>query len=200
GAPLFAIEPVPWEMVDVEAIDALLLGSANAVRHAGEQLRAFAGKLVYAVGQKTADAARAAGFIIADTGSGGLQALLGTLQPPLRLLRLAGDAHVTLSPPAGVEIVTRVVYRAAPRSLPPVFAERLLSGGVVLLHSAEAARAFAVQCDALALDREALAIAAIGPRVLAAAGEGWSAARAAERPDDAALLAIAAEMCQKPDQ
>lgn len=196
GAPLFAIEPVAWEPVDPRAVDGLLLGSGNAVRHGGAHLRAFAGKPVYAVGAKTAAVAEQAGFTIAAVGEGTLQGLLDRLTPPLRLLRLAGEAHVDVTPPDGIELATRIVYRAVPLPLPDGFVRNLRAGGLVLLHSAEAARRFAAECDGLGVRRDAIALAAIGPRVLATAGQGWAQARAAANPEESALLALAAEMCQ----
>src|SRR3954462_6722677 len=70
--PLFEIQPISWEPPDAGEIDALLIGSANAVRHAGPVLAEFRGKPVYAVGETTAAAARAAGLTIAALGNGGL--------------------------------------------------------------------------------------------------------------------------------
>ncbi len=36
--PLFDVEPVEWDVPDAAGFDGLLLTSANAVAHAGEQL------------------------------------------------------------------------------------------------------------------------------------------------------------------
>jgi len=44
--------------------------------------------------------------------------------------------------------------------------------------------------------RESIRIAALAPAVLDAAGAGWRASVAAAKPDDAALLAAAARLCQ----
>ena len=104
---------------------------------------------------------------------------------------------MTLSPPPGVSIEERVVYASEPLPLPPEL-EALLARGsaVVLLHSAEAAHRFAALCDSHRLDRSRIRLAALGPRIAAAAGEGWAAMRAAAAPNDTALLALAREMCQ----
>ena len=67
---------------------------------------------------------------------------------------------------------------------------------VVALHSAEAARHFALECQRLKIDRIQIALACIGARVSEAAGTGWAKVRSAPSPDDTALLALAAEMCQ----
>ena len=194
--PLFEIRDVAWDTPALEHIDALLLGSVNAVRHGGPALEAFRAKPVYAVGDATAEAAEAAGFTIAASGRGGLQPLLDTLSGPLRLFRLAGAEHVPLAPPLGVEIETRIAYESVPLALPAAMAERLGGGALVLLHSAAAARHFGAECERLGVSRGAVALAALGPRVAAAAGDGWRLVRSAAEPREAALLALAREMCQ----
>lgn len=196
AAPLFRIRPREWNAPDPTKFDGLLLGSANAIRHGGEQLFALRSLPVHAVGAATAAAARKAGFAVAGTGQGGLQALLDQLAgQEARLLRLAGAERVDLSPPRGVTIEERVVYETVPTDLPRDLEQNLRDGGVVLLHSAGAAKRFAQMCEARELDRSKLALAAMGPRVASAAGEGWSELRSAAQPSEAALLALAVEMC-----
>jgi uroporphyrinogen-III synthase len=198
GRPLFEVHSVAWDPPPAEAVDALLLGSANAVRHGGLALEAFSGRPVYAVGETTAAAAEAAGFSVAVTGQGGLQAVLDTLAGPLRLLRLTGVEHVPLTASPGIEIVTRIVYDSAPLPLPEALARRLGEGALVLLHSAAAARHFAGECDRCGVPRSAISLAALGPRIAAAAGEGWREVRPAAEPLEAALLALALDMCHEP--
>ena len=193
--PLLEIRSLAWAPPPSEEIDALLLGSANAVRHGGPELEAFRSKPVYAVGEATAAAAEAAGFTIAAAGLGGLQSLLDTLAGPLRLLRPTGAEHVPLLPPPGVEIVTRVAYESVPLPLPQPAAERLGEGALVLLHSAAAARHFAAECTRRGVPRGAVSLAALAPRIAAAAGEGWREVRSAPEPREAALLALARQMC-----
>ncbi|MBS1240071.1 MAG: uroporphyrinogen-III synthase, partial [Proteobacteria bacterium] len=62
-------------------------------------------------------------------------------------------------------------------------------------HSAEAARHFTAECDRLGLDRANIALAALGPRIAAAGGGGWREVRSAQSPREAALLALARDMC-----
>jgi uroporphyrinogen-III synthase len=193
--PLLEVHPLAWEAPPADEIGGLLLGSANAVRHAGAGLAAFRGKPAYAVGGATAAAAEAAGLRVAATGAGGLQDLLDTLRPPLILLRLAGEERLPLQTPPGVVVHTRVAYRTQVRPLPEAIAARLRRGGLVLLHSAAAARHIGAECDRLGVPRDAVALAALGPRIAGAAGEGWRACRAAREPDDAPLLALARDMC-----
>ncbi len=197
--PLFEVRPLPWDAPQGR-IDGLLLGSANAVRQAGPGLDPFHAVPAYAVGRATAAAAEAAGLRVAAVGRSDLQALLDTLRPPLTLLRLAGEEHVPLRRPLGIVIETRIVYRNAPLPMPEGLADSLRGGGLVLLHSAAAARHFAAECDRSGIPRAAIALAALGPRIAAAAGAGWRACRSAEEPRDAALLALAGDMCHDPPQ
>lgn len=198
GFPLFEVRALDWEPVAANDVDALLLGSANALRHGGAALALYAGKPAYAVGEATAEAARDAGLDVATTGRGGLQALLEQVAPQhRRLLRLAGRERVTLDMPPGIELIERVVYASEALPMPPALAECLRDSPVVLLHSAEAARHLAGQCKALGIARGAIRLAAIGARVAAAAGPGWAECRSATSPDDAALLALAAQMCEE---
>jgi uroporphyrinogen-III synthase len=198
GCPLFEVRPLAWEPPPHERIDALLIGSANAVRQAGPGLEAFRGKHAFAVGTNTAAAAEAAGLTIAAVGRSGLQPLLATLRPPLTLLRLTGEEHVPLKPPLGVVIETRVAYRNLALPMPEAMAAKLRDGGLVLLHSAAAARHLADECARLCIPRAGIALAALGPRIALAAGEGWCERRSVGEPRDAALLALARDMCHEP--
>lgn len=196
--PLFEVRAVSWDPVPREDVDALLLGSANALRHGGAALAAFRGLPAYAVGDTTAVAARAAGLEVVATGRGGLQAMLDTLAPGhRRLLRLAGRERVELAVPRGVEVVTREVYASEPLPFPAGLAALLARPAVALLHSGEAAAHFAQGCDHAGIDRSRVRLATIGPRVAARAGTGWADLRSAPAPDDAALLALASRMCQE---
>lgn len=196
ASPLFAIQPVSWRVPDSSAFDAILAGSANAFRCGGAGLAQLTSLPVHAVGERTADAAGAVGFTVAAVGAGGLQVVLGSLAAPARLLRLAGEQRVPLTVPRGIAMTECVVYRAAPLPLSPDAALALRRGAVALLHSAEAAVHFAAECDRLELHRGAIAVAALGNRIAAAAGEGWQAVAAADRPTDERLLALARRMCQ----
>lgn len=199
GVPLFVVEPVAWEPPDPARFDAVLLGSANALRHGGDALARFTTLPVYAVGATTAAAAEKAGFTVAARGEGGLQMLIPKLAEDgrKRVLRLSGEAHVSLNPPPGMTIATAVVYAAHPLPLP---VDAVPSQGVVVaLHSGEAARHFTAECARLGLDRSTIALACLAPRVAEVAGQGWAEVRVAPIPQplgEAALLALARDMCQ----
>lgn len=195
--PLFAVHPLRWEAPARAEVDALLLGSANALRHGGADLARYRGLPAYAVGETTAAAARAAGLDVVRTGTGGLHGLLGHIDPAhRRLLRLAGRERISLEIPAHVTVLTREVYASQALPLPGALAARLRTPCLVLLHSAEAARHFARLCDSAGIVRSQIHVTALGPRIAAAAGTGWAGIAAAPTATDAALLALAKELCQ----
>ena len=185
--PLFEVEPVKWFVPDMAGFDGLLLTSANALRQGGEQLRQLHRLKAYAVGEATADAAREARFEIAATGDGGVEHLLASLDPDLRLLHLCGEDRVD----AGEVITPIVVYRARQIERPDLSE---VEGSVVLIHSPRAGRRFAELVE----ERGSIAIVAISGSAAQAVGAGWEAIASSGRPDDEALLALAARLCNKP--
>ncbi len=198
ACPLAEIRPLPWALPPGN-FDGLLLGSANALRWGGPLVDNLVDKPVYAVGETTADAARKAGFAVARMGHAGLQALLdGLAGETLRLLRLSGRERTPLTPPPGIAIATAIVYESIPLPLPEHAAARLRRGALVLLHSAGAARHFASECGRLAIHRGDIRLAVLAPRIAHAAGPGWAALSPAAEPNEAALLALAREMCHDP--
>jgi uroporphyrinogen-III synthase len=189
AAPLFEIEPVTWRTPDPTDFDALLLTSANAVNQAGEGLEALSALPVHAVGEATAEAARRAGFTIESVGEGGVDQLLAAIDPKLRLLHLCGVDRE--APGTAKQAIAAIpVYRSNPLPAPDVEA---IGGSVALIHSSRAGHRLAE----LIGQRGEIAIAAISPAAVAAAGCGWQQVEAAEQPTDAALLALAARLCNK---
>lgn len=196
--PLSQVCPSDWQAPAADKYDGLLLGSANAVRHAGGQLERLAGLPVYAVGEQTAEAARAAGLHVVRTGAGNLQSMLDMLAGErLRLLRLTGEKHMAVVPPSGITVDVLAIYKVEHLPVPAALAEQLRRGAAVLLHSGEAAAHFARECDRLRLPRERIAIVALAPRIAERAGGDWRAVTIAAAPDDAALLAAAAQVCEE---
>jgi uroporphyrinogen-III synthase len=187
ASPLFAIEPVEWQAPDPARFDALLLTSANAVRCGGEELKQLRGLPVCAVGQATAEAAREAGFDITAVGGGGIDRLLGSIEGDLRLLHLCAVDHKEVDgAPQGISTV--VVYRAIAITAPDLTDT---AGAIALIHSPRSGRRFAELVD----DRATITIAAISPAAADAVGNGWKRVETAEEPSDAALLALAARLC-----
>jgi uroporphyrinogen-III synthase len=191
--PLFEVEPVAWEVPDPDRFDALLLTSANAVRHGGSGLERLRALPVYAVGEATAGAARAAGFDLARQGDGGVEQLRVLIPPELRLLHLCGE-HRTAAP--ATQAITEVpVYRSA--ATPPPKNLRGVEGQVVAVHSTRAGQRLAELVDEAEIKRASIRIAAISDASLAGAGGGWGKCEVAETPDDTALLALAARLCDR---
>ena len=189
--PLFQVEPVAWTVPDSSDVDAILLTSANAVRMAGSGLSQLLHLPAYAVGAATAAAARDAGFSIADVGEVGVDALLKRIPAETRLLHLAGEDRITPSITRQVTSVT--VYRSvALEQAPPID----LAGAVVVVHSPRAG----TQLAALVADRISTSIAAISGTAAGACGAGWQLVAVADKPDDAALLSLAAKLCQTGDR
>lgn len=180
--------------------DALLFTSPQAPRLAGPAAAAY--RLpVYAVGERTAQAARAAGFADVRDGGGNLVALYDAAASAgvVRALHLAG-VHRTEAPlPPGLAVEVRAVYDARLLDLTPVAAQALRTGTVdwALLFSSRTAAHFAACVDPLGLRRDTIAIAAISVKALAAAGTGWRRAVAARTPTEAGILAAAGLACDK---
>lgn len=199
GFALFEITPKSWEAVPPDQFDALLLGSAQVLRHGGRGLGALRSLPVYAVGETSAQATREAGFVVAQTGETNLQALLAQLDPAhRRLLRLAGEERVTITLPKGVTMDERVVYASKSQPFPPELTQLLGEPAIIALHSAEAARHLAAQCVGHGIKRARIRIAAMSNRIAAAAGDGWGEVAVAAFPEDKALLALSRQMCQDP--
>ena len=195
GYPLFEVRPLRWDCPDPAECDALLIGSANAIRHAGTALAGLKNKPVYAVGETTAQVARDAGFAIALVGSGGLQSVIDEIVTPVRLLRITGAEHVALNPPEGIDIITRIAYESVPLELPEPLRALDQIGLTVLLHSASAARRFDKETRRLALERSRINLAVLGPRIAEAAGSGWRSIHVANAPNDTALLELVRDTC-----
>ncbi|MEW6576153.1 MAG: uroporphyrinogen-III synthase [Pseudomonadota bacterium] len=191
--PFFEVRMRDWDAPDPAQFDALLITSANAVRHAGNQLDAFAALPVHAVGRNSADAVRAAGFNLASTGNTGAEQAIENAREAghRRLLWLAGEDQTAFAVPADMHIETRVVYAADPIELGEDAQQMVLQADVVALHSARAAEHFAHFVDAAGLDRSSIALAAFSQGIADAAGHGWRAIAVAERPEDQALLSAA---------
>lgn len=195
--PLFEVKPIPWQAPEPSGFDALLLTSANAVRHGGEQLHQFRGLRAHCVGQATADAARSAGFDIASVGKAGVERLLGSIAGEEKLLHLAGEDRTNVEHPRQT-ITAIAVYRAA--ELPPPQNLEQAEGAVVLVHSQRAGARFARLADGAHLDRASIAIAAISDAAAEAAGEGWRQRESAKTHEDPSLLELARSMCNTAEQ
>jgi len=186
--PLMAFEPVPWQQATV-APDAIMLTSPQAARAVAPAWRVP----VYAVGEATARAARAAGFGEVRDGGGSVQVLVdrAVTDGVAHLLHLAGADRTPYETPAGLTIETVIVYRASllpVLSLPPV--------DLVMLYSARTAAHFAAETDRLAVPRADVSLAVLSDAIGLAAGAGWHHVITAAAPNEAALLAAIDAACQ----
>lgn len=183
--PLFQVVPCEWQPVDPARFDALVLTSANAVRHAGPALGRYAGLPVHAVGPATAAAAREAGLLVAAVGEGGAAALLDDAAAGgvARALRLGGRHQAAATHPVVAHSIAVYHSIALPLTAP------VPPGSIALVHSPRAGAQLArLVPPAL---RSRIALAAISPTALEAADSGWEAVAVAARPDDATLRAAA---------
>ncbi|MEL7188214.1 MAG: uroporphyrinogen-III synthase [Pseudomonadota bacterium] len=195
GFALSEVQPVTWEIPQRDGYDALLLGSANAIRHGGANLSKLTHLPVHAVGEATAREAKEAGFEIERTGKGGLQTILDQVSAPIHYLRLVGNEYVELRPPKGVSFDPIQVYDVVPRQFSCEAANILDEAPIVLLHSGAMTRQFANECNRLGVDRSTITLAAMGPRIAEPAGVGWAAIHVSDEPNDAALLEMVRSVC-----
>lgn len=139
--PLTRIAPVAPELADDPAVfDAVAVTSVNALRHAPPGLlAALREKPVFAVGEASAAAARAAGFGRVHAAAGtarDLAALIGRCCPPgTRLLHLAGVERTAgfseALEAAGFRITIAEVYDATEISYPTDFLKAIAEDGPI---------------------------------------------------------------------
>jgi uroporphyrinogen-III synthase len=205
-APLFAIEILSEVEPEDGPWDAILLTSVNALRG----VCTWVGKgrwrdvPAFAVGDRTAQAMREQGFTAVTSAAGDVNDLadliVARLTPPSRLLYLAGEervgdlAGVLRARNFAVDLVQ--VYRVvAAQTLPPSVAAAL-NGEIdgVLHFSRRSAEAFLTAARNSGLLEAALRKPVhycLSARIAEPLREAGAAdVRAADRPDEAALLAL----------
>ncbi len=183
--PLFEVVPVAWDAPDPAEYDAIAFTSANSVRHAGDTLSRYTHLQAYAVGETTTQAARAAGFARAIAGPSDAAAMRTLIPPGTRLLHFAGhEAH-----DLGGDAV--VVYRSREREITQADRAVIDASPLALVHSPRAGARLA----ALHRHPAATHLVAISQATARACGTGWASLAAADTPTDAAMLALAARLC-----
>lgn len=204
-APLMRVEPVNADLLT--AWGAIVITSANAAAAiATHSARAQLIKLpVYAVGKRSADAARQAGFSDITSAGGDLRDLLRVIaahRPDTKapLLYLAGEdrAGDLIGDLAvhGIAAELAVVYRAVTAPFPGELIAALRAGEVdgVLHFSKRSADNYVDGAKKAGIVPQALSVrhfclSAVIAEPLVAAGA--AKVTVAERPDEAALLALA---------
>lgn len=188
--PLFAIEPVAWEIPQAGDYDALMLTSGNAVRQAGNGLYALKHLPIFVVGTATARAAEQTGLPIQAIGDAGVDATLSKIQAAghSRAIWLAGEDRTDATMPVGMTVDICTVYRSALLPEPADFADIVKSCGAVMLHSPRAASHFLSLCQVYGTVRTEIRIAALSAAIAESAGAGWQEIIIAPEPNDVALL------------
>ncbi len=187
--PLFIVRPEPWTSPDPKGFDALLLTSANALRHGGAELAKLHSLPVIAVGAATAEAARAEGFTVIAEGARGAQAALDLVPAATRILWLCGRDRSALAS-GGKKIAHITVYAADPTTVHI----DLSVPSVALIHSTRAGKRFSeISGD----QKSHHSLIAISVAAAAAAGSGWRSVDITDTPTDAAMLALARRVCEQ---
>jgi len=196
--PLFAIEPRAWIGPPVDAIDALLLTSANALRHGGAQMARYREVPAFVIGDATAEAARNAGFTHVIRGASFVDRLVRDIaaRGVRRLLHLAGE-KVAPYDAAGLDVTRITVYAAETRGDGEALRALMAAGDIALVHSARAGRRLAQLTPPSR--RRHLHVIAISAAAGIGCGEGWASLQAAGTPDDEAMLALARALCKDGD-
>jgi uroporphyrinogen-III synthase len=182
--PLFEIRPCPWTAPDPAQFDAVAMTSANAARFGGTQLACYRHLPLYAVGAATASAARSAGFESIVTGDADAAALFDRIvrDERARVLHLCGEDRIAAGNATAITVYSAIE-----------FGDHVPAGRmVVLLHSPRAARRYAALCP----DRAQVDLIAISDAAVYNAGSGWHSINTADEPNDAAMLALAATLCE----
>jgi uroporphyrinogen-III synthase len=204
--PFFEVQAVAWEWPDPAGYDALLLTSANAVRFGGAALESLRALPVHAVGERTAEAARAARLNVETVGTSDAAAAVKAASDMghRRLLWLAGADHRPIkmprNMPKALKVTTVIGYASGPKTLTADVAPIIASADAVALHSPRAAAEFAKAVAEFGLDRSSITLAAFSPTIAEAAGDGWHAVAVAERPADIALLSALLDLGKLPDE
>ena len=103
--PFFEVQPRLWSAPDPSGYDALLITSANAIRHAGAQLDVLRHLPVHAVGVRSGEKARQAGLGVQSEGTG----------DAAQALQVAADAGHQSSSPAFQKPLLRLQVPAGAR-------------------------------------------------------------------------------------
>lgn len=204
ACPLLAVEGVAAPFPDLAGVTGLVVTSPNGVR-AMAVLVAGRDLPVYAVGDRTADMAMAAGFTSVRSAGGDIHDLARLImtEPPGgvgRLLHIsgadvAGDLALLLQP-FNLQVERHVAYRAVPvRDLDAGIAAALAGGDIthVLLFSARTARTFvtlACQAGLVEAVKGLTALCISNAVAEAASGLSWRRIEIAASPDADSLLAL----------
>ena len=116
-APATKINVLDWDAPPAQGFDAIMITSANALRHGGKAIHQYKHLPLYAVGKATAKLAEEMGFTIAAIGKGGAKALWPLIKQSdaKNIVRFVGRDYVHIYD-EHIQICTIMVYEA--RALP----------------------------------------------------------------------------------
>jgi uroporphyrinogen-III synthase len=199
-APLMRIEPLAADLAG--AWGAVIVTSANAPDAiAGNPAReALIGLPLVAVGERSAEAARQAGFVNVSAAGGDIRDLVRTLvaqRADAPLLYLAGEDRAADLPgelsARGIAAEMRVVYRAVATPFPPALIDALKAGAVdaVLHFSRRAAETYLAGATKAGVAGPAMVVRHLCLSAQVAEPlAGASRIAVAARPDEAALVEL----------
>lgn len=191
--PLFEIKPTPWSIEAEKLYDAIFITSSNTLKFSEKNIDIVKNIPTLCVGEKTAKAARDAGFsnVLAGQNDAASLAELAASLGYRHLLWLCGRPSIPVSHP-DLRFDIKIVYEMIETEIDGQLDEMLKHPCVALLHSPRAAQKFAE----LALDHRHIDIVAISEKAAIAAGPGWASVQWPDAPSDAAMLEIAAPLCR----
>lgn len=210
-APVLEIVDTDAPLPDPAPYDGLIFSSANGVRSLSRRSPQpdWFSKTAYAVGEGTAEAARAAGFIDVRAGTGRMidltARIAGDFDAPGRLLHISGadirsNPAMMLPADQGWRVDRVVLYRAVMLdglTLPVLEALEARTVAAVLLYSARSAQAFlkAVENSGLRADFSGVHALCIADSVLESVqGVDWAGIHVAPTPDQSGMLALIESM------
>jgi uroporphyrinogen-III synthase len=188
--PLFEVRSIDWTPPDLAQMDAVMITSANAIHFGGAGLATLTNLPVYAVGDKSAAAARAAGFKVVWSGKFDANALLSAASANgcRKLFWPAGADKSELAVPGGITIHAISVYNSAILPASPEMLALLQLPVCVALHSVRASRYFLAICETHNIDKQQITVFALSQKISDAIGQGWAYKLVADCPDDTSLL------------
>lgn len=197
-APLLTIRPLPFTAPAGPA-DAILFTSAETPPLCRQPT--LLALPAWAVGERTARAAAAAGFRLHGTGDTDGTAIAGMMAAAgvRHALHPGGADRAPIDLPPALSLHQFPVYAAdAVPALPDAAMQALQAADppATLLFSPRTARIFATLADAAGLPRSRLTLVALSRKVADAAGPGWRQIAIAATPDSGGALAAARRLWQ----
>ncbi|APG61502.1 hypothetical protein LPB140_00080 [Sphingorhabdus lutea] len=190
--PFFEIAPHIWDAPPAADFDAIMLTSANALRHGGEKLRQYIALPAYCVGQSTANLAQQMGFDIAHVGRGGAASIMPLLRAHHRrhIFCPSGGhrAILTDEQTSGLTLFPASLYMAQRVNMTSAMIEAIKQADIISIYSARAAQYLSEISKQYEIDLSGKFIAALSHQIAAAMGDNSLQYIIPEYPDDEKIL------------